>query len=110
MRSLRIHHVRLDPDEVHLGATTEERWAWELEDGAASAVNATDLVWVTITRPPPGRASAETIGLFPGRGSPEREAALAAIPALLEAAWRVLDGGWDAGRAHDELYGLVLEP
>jgi hypothetical protein len=104
---LRIHHVRVDPGEVLVGATTIERWDWELED-AATAVNATDLVWVHLELGGPSTATTETIGLFPGRGTPERVAALSVIPALLDAAWRIVDEGWDSDRARREIYGLDL--
>lgn len=104
---LRIHHVRVDAGEVLVGATTIQRWDWELEDGAM-AVNATDLVWVHLERGGPSTAIVETIGLFPGRGTSERVAALRVIPALLDAAWRVVDEGWDVERARRELYGLEL--
>jgi len=105
---MRIHHLRVDPSEVLVGATTLQRWDWELEAGAATAVNATDLVWVHLERGGPSIATVETIGLFPGRGTPERASALRVVPSLLDAAWRVVDGDWDDERAHRELSGLEL--
>lgn len=107
---MKIHHIHIDDHQVSIGATTEERWGWELEGGRSSAVDATDLVWVALTRGRPGMAITETIGLFPGRGTPERAAALQAIPALLDAAWNVIDGSWDATAAHEILYGRELTP
>ena len=104
-----IHYILVTEQEIHLGATTEERWRWELEQGAPSAVNATDLIWVTLQRGRPGIAVTETIGLFPGRGTAERAAALQILGPLLDAAWRVVDEGWDAGAAHEHLYGLGLK-
>ena len=106
---MRVHHLQVNPSEVLVGATTLERWGWELDSGAASAANATDLVWVHLDRSgPPTTAIVETIGLFPCRGTPERVAALRVVPALLDAAWRAVDGDWDDARARRELYGLEL--
>jgi len=105
---MKVHHVRVDEHEVHVGATSAERYGWELDSGRASAVDATDLVWVTLGLGPPGVATTETIGLFPGRGTQERSAALAVVPALLDAAWEVVDQGLDAAAARRHLIGRVL--
>jgi hypothetical protein len=107
--ALLIHHLRVDADEVFVAATSAERWQWELEDGRLSAVNATDLVAVTLQRGQAGAAVTETVWLFPNRHTPERALALGAIPQLLDAAWSILDNGWDEQQARDRLYGQRLE-
>lgn len=97
-----VHHLRVTDEEVFVAATSQERWDWEFEDGAASAVNATDLVWVILRRRP-GLAVSETVGFFPGRDTPERAAALDVIPAMLDLAWQIVDEGWDAEQAYEHL-------
>jgi hypothetical protein len=104
-----IHDIRVNADEIIVGATTRWRWDWEVEQGHADRVsNAYTLVWVELIDHGPGRTVSEQIGLSPPRDSFERGPCLVAIPDLLAAAWETKDNEWNLNRAVAELQGREL--
>jgi hypothetical protein len=102
-----IHDIRFDGAEILVGVTDEQRWEWEIKDGASGA-DAKTLVYVLLTDHGPGHAVSEQVGLHLSRGDPLRSAAIAAIPALLEIAWRIKDKGWNEATARSQLFGEAL--
>jgi hypothetical protein len=105
-----IHDVRVDGDEIVVGATDLQRWQWELQDGRANPSEAKTLVYVSLVNPGPGWAIVETMGLHLSREDPLRAAAIDAIPALLEAAWEILEQRWTRAQAWENVGGRRLGP
>jgi hypothetical protein len=105
-----IHDIRVDRDEIVVGATDLRRWQWELQDGRESPSDAKTLVYASLVDPGPGFAIVETMGLHVSREDPLRAAAIAAIPALLEIAWEILEQQWTRAQAWEHVGGRRLGP
>ena len=107
-----VHDIRIDESddarEIIVGATDLKRWEWELEDGASNAANATTLAWASLTDRGPGWAVTETMGLHVARRDPLRRAAIAALPELLEIAWKIHDARLTLVEARAKLVGRNL--
>jgi hypothetical protein len=106
-----VHDIRVDGDEVTVGATTRWRWNREVEQGYEDRVSsAYTLVWVELHDHGPGYTVSERIGLSPPRDSVERAPCLAVIPTLLDTAWEVKNQGWNRDEAIAKDAGRVLTP
>ncbi|MGI9164108.1 MAG: hypothetical protein ACR2JI_14490, partial [Mycobacterium sp.] len=59
-RHLLVNYIYIDAQSITVGATDDERWAWELESGHNGG-DAFSFVQATITESSDGYAPAETV-------------------------------------------------
>lgn len=62
-RHLLVNYIWIDAESITVGATDDERWGWELEDGHSGA-EAFSFVQATIADPPDGCAPFETVSFL----------------------------------------------
>lgn len=93
---------------ILVGATDPDSWRYELELGHSGA-DAKTLVWVELKVPSVRWAPMETIGLHVAREDSLRTASIAAIPALLRAAWEINDNAWSEDEARMAVCGRVID-
>lgn len=103
-----VNWIFIDKDEVIVGATTPERWAWEIEDGRTSGVDAKTLVMARLVDSGPRIALKETEELFVAPSDPERAAALAVMAELLGAAREIHEARPHTGPARSRWFGAKL--
>ncbi len=101
-----MNYVWVDAEGVTVGATSAQRWAWDVSEGYSGA-DAKTLVMATLSNAPPGVAPAESVTFHVHPTDAERAAAIGAVGALLAAvrelhaaqpAWQELARSW-FGRA-----------
>jgi hypothetical protein len=107
--SLVINYIVVEPEEIVVGATDNERWRWDLEDGESGA-DAKTLVFVTLTENGTGYAVSENAGFHCAPGAPERPLAVAHLQELFEVAWEIRNLGLNQMAARKKYFGLPIPP
>jgi hypothetical protein len=103
-----VNHVSIEEKKITVGATTEERWRWELEEGCDHGGYAFTMVFVCLADNGPRRVVSETAGLHAGRQAPERASALRSIGPLLDLAWQIYEAKLDETAARQRFMGHRL--
>lgn len=106
-RHLLVNYIWIDADSITVGATDDERWGWELEDGCNGG-DAFSFVQATISSPE-GSAPIETVSFLIKPGyEPHRTLAERAVGQLCAIAWEIKNRGLTSAAASQLFFGTVL--
>jgi hypothetical protein len=103
-----INYIWIDDESITVGATDNERWQWEHEDGYSGA-DAFSFVQASIVKNGKGYAPTETVTflLRPGTG-PHRELAERVIGQLCAIAWEIKERSLELSTARELFFGREL--
>lgn len=103
-----IHDLRVAEDEIVVGATDNERWRWDIENGDSGA-DAKTLVYVLLVHTGysnDGRDFyTEKAGFHCQPGDPTREIAMTHLLELFEVAWSIANEKLDIEMARKRYFG-----
>lgn len=107
-RHLLVNYIWIDAESITVGATDDERWAWELEDGYSGG-DAFSFVQATIADGPDGCAPVETVRFLIKPGyEPHRTLAEKAVGPLSAIAWEIKNRGLSLQAARELFFGREL--
>lgn len=107
-RHLLVNYIWIDANSVTVGATDDERWAWEIEDGYNGG-DAFSFVQATIADSPDGCAPIETVSFLIKPGyEPHRTLAERAVGELCAIAWEIKNRGLTADEATERFFGVTV--
>ena len=92
---------------ITVGATTGDRFDRAEREGWILA-NEKTVAWAEVCVHERQWAPVETLGLHVRRGEPGRQAAVACLDGLLEAAWEIIESGWDHSTARGKIVGRAV--
>ena len=105
---LLVNYIWIDGESVTVGATDNERWSWEQQDGYNGA-DASSFVQATIREGSDGYAPTETVSFFIRPGyEPHRTLAERAVGQLCAIAWEIKNRGLNAEVAGEIFFGREL--
>lgn len=99
-----INDIRIDENEVFVGATNSQRWKADTEEYGMSGANATTIVHVALVRKESGYISEEA-ELYCHRGDPLRPLALRHLHELYEIAHHIKENNLDHKAASVKYFG-----
>ncbi|MEM9983067.1 MAG: hypothetical protein AAF734_11265 [Bacteroidota bacterium] len=102
-----VNYVRVEENMIHVGATDNERWRWDTEEGESGA-DAKTIVFVTLTDQGKGYTVAEEAGFRCAPGDPTRVVAMSYLLELFEMAWYIKNNHLDDQAAREKYFGSVL--
>jgi hypothetical protein len=106
-RHLLVNYIWIDAEGITVGATDDERWAWEIEDGYSGA-DAFSFVQATIESPE-GSAPIETVRFLIKPGyEPHRTLAERAVGQLCAIAWEIKNRGLTLEAATERFFGVTV--
>lgn len=106
---MRINHIIVEDQVVHIGATNEQRWQWELEDGYNGS-EAKTLVTFTLDFSGGHKnvAPNETVQFFTFPSDHLRKSCYGVVGALAEVVWAIYDAKMDEKEAKFNFFGKHL--
>lgn len=107
-RYLIINSITADEEEICVGATDNERWAWDVSDGY-SGVDARTMVWVTLKDNGPGYVVSESVSFFCHREDPLRAIAYNGISGLFDIAWDIREQKFSEKEARKAYFGFEIK-
>lgn len=102
-----INSINIEDNLILVGATDNERWRWDTEEGM-SGVDAKTIVYVTLTDNGKGYAVSEEAGFHASPGDPVRKLAMSFLPELFEVAWAIKKEKLDLQDARKKFFGLEI--
>lgn len=102
-----INWILVEPKEILVGATDNDRWEWDTKAGDSGA-DAKTIVYVTITEHGKKYAPSENAGFHCSPGDPDRPLAMAYIADLFDIAWEIRNQKLDWEEARKRYFGMRI--
>lgn len=104
-----INYIIVEEELVLVGATDNERWRWDKEEGM-SGVDAKTIVGVTLTgKLNSGLAIKEEADFSCSPGDPTRTLAMSHIEELFSIAWEIKNCALDMNSARKKYFGFEIK-
>lgn len=103
-----INWIAINDNSILVGATDNERWQWDTEEGASGA-DAKTLVTVTLTQQNKGFSTLETANFYCPPGDITRSVVMLYIEELFRIAWAIKNKNLDFTEAHKIYFGKALK-
>lgn len=103
-----INWIKLEDNVVLVGATDNERWKWDKEEGM-SGDDAKTIVYVTLTENGEGYSVSEEAGFHCSPGDPTREVAMLNLVELFGVAWSIKNDKLDYRQAREKYFGKEIK-
>lgn len=101
-----VNYVRVEENKIIIGATDNERWQWDIEDGESGA-DAKTIIMVTLETDD-GGYTAEKVELFCDRCEGLRILVMEKIENLFTIAWDIHDKKFGKKEARDNYFAYVI--
>lgn len=98
----------VEDNMVLVGATDNERWRWDTEDGYSGA-DAKSFVYVELKINKKGQTISEKAGFHCGPGDPVRELAMANVKNLFDVAWSIKNEKLDLRTTRKRFFGMEIK-
>jgi hypothetical protein len=108
-KHLVINYIEVDNELVLVGATDNERWRWDTEDGMSGA-DAKTIVWVTLNgllKSHIAICEEATFHCYPG--DPVRRIAMEHISELFDIAWKIRNEYLNEKAAKEIYWGFEIK-
>ena len=102
-----VNDIWIEQKEVIVGATDNQRWDWDINDGKTGA-DAKTLVFVRLELTETGYVL-EKAGFHCSREDSLRALAMSKVERLLDIAWDIYESKWDNIKARDVYFGHELK-
>lgn len=103
-----INYIDIEKDFVLVGATDDQRWKWDTDEGM-SGVDAKTIVYVTLKGDPKSRiAIQEEAGFHCAPHDPIRRLAMTYIYELFEIAWDIMNNEMSFELATEKYFGFKI--
>jgi hypothetical protein len=102
-----INWIDFDENVITVGATDNERWRWDIEDGMSGA-DAFTFVYVSIADNGEGYTPTESAGFHCSMVDPLRPFATAHLMELFEIAWRIRKENLTIPEAREKFFGKAI--
>ena len=101
-----INYIILEEQEITVGTTDSERWAWDIKEGYSGA-DARTMVWVTLLAKS-GACIQEKVEFFGPLADPLRLLAMQQVSNLLDIAWAIKNTDLTKAKAYKRYFGMQL--
>lgn len=102
-----VNHIEIYKKEITIGATDNERWRCDTEEGMSGA-DAKTIVSVTLIDHGKGIAVEETAYFSSSPGDPTRTIAMKYLIELFDIAWKIHDKKLKNKKARKKYFGLEI--
>jgi hypothetical protein len=102
-----INWIDFGESTITVGATDNQRWKWDTEEGM-SGDDAKTIVYVTLTDNGEGISTSEKAGFHCLPGDPTRKVAMTGVSNLLEIAWSIKNDHLDYDSARKRYFSKEL--
>lgn len=103
-----INWISIEDNVILVGATDNERWRWDTEEGM-SGVDAKTIVYVTLTDNGEGYSVSEEAGFHSSPEDPTRIIAMLYLIELFEIAWSIKNNKLDYKDAQEKYFGKEIK-
>ncbi len=103
-----INWINIEHNIILVGATDNERWRWDTEEGMSGS-DAKTIVYVTLTDVGKGISVAEEAGFYCGPGDPVRRVTMSYLIELFEIAWEIKSDNLDFQTAREKYFGKEIK-
>ncbi len=103
-----VNWIDVENNTILVGATDNERWRWDTEEGASGS-DAKTLITVTLTEQSKGFSTLETANFYCPPGDATRSMAMMYIEELFEIAWDIKNKNLDFTEAHKKYFGMAVK-
>ncbi|MAZ27318.1 MAG: hypothetical protein CL868_09610 [Cytophagaceae bacterium] len=104
-----VNYFDIEDNKVLVGATDDDRWNYELEDGASGG-DARTFIMVELIVDPRGRAATlENVKIFSSPGDMVRPLAFKYVSRLADTAWEILNKKLDYDKAREIYFGMIIK-
>jgi hypothetical protein len=97
----------VEDETILVGATDNERWRWDVEDGYSGA-DAKSVVFIEMKINEKGQVTSEVAGFHSRPGSPERSVTMSNIEGLFDVAWIIKNEKLDEKAARKRFFGMEI--
>ncbi len=99
-----INYIWMDKRDISVGATDNERWRWDTEEGM-SGVDAKTLILVTLTNNGKGNITGEKADFFCLPSDPTRKLVMSSLTGLFNVAWAIKNSNISILEARKRFFG-----
>ncbi|MCG8574518.1 MAG: hypothetical protein MI810_06485 [Flavobacteriales bacterium] len=103
-----INYIDFRENELIVGATNNERWEWDREEGM-SGVDAKTIVMTILENYPDTNGIGEKVLFFCRPGDEFRQLAMTRIHEMFEIAWEIKNEKLSQDEARDKYFGFELK-
>lgn len=101
-----INDLQIEQNVITVGATNNQRWKWDTDDGMSGA-DAKTLVWVTLETK--NGFTIETAGFFCPEGDPHRSLAMSKVEDLFKIVWEIKYDNLSQAAAKEKYFGKEIK-
>lgn len=98
-----VNWINVEDDIILVGATDNERWRWDTEEGASGG-DAKTIVYVTLTDNGKGVSVSEQASFHCLPGDETRTVAMSYLPEMFEIAWSIKNQNLDFQTAREKYF------
>ena len=102
-----INWINIEDNVILVGATDNERWEWDTEEGYSGA-DAKTIVYVTLTDNGKSYSTSENAGFHCGIDDPLRSICMNYLLELFDVAWSIKNDKLDFEEARKQYFGKSL--
>lgn len=103
-----INWINIEENVILVGATDNERWEWDTEEGYSGA-DAKTIVYVTLTDNGKNYSVSENAGFHCGIGDYSRTVAMSYLVELFDVAWNIKNDKLDFEKARKQYFGMEIK-